>query len=390
MDKMTFASYKFKPNDVIEGLNRYFAETKAFRYRKVPLEIQNGVWTSNPDYRKDIIFTNSPPDCRTRSGRVCWAYYLICDPEEVVSAAINWLREEHDIFYTPGMEAPAEDFDVFEADKEYEEATKVVPVAKVRAALGIAEDSDIFQCIKYWRHQRETLRTELRIQKCKVTRLEGELETSKASNERAHSEMYKARGEKYDLEKKVRDILGINREVDFFEALKCAKSDMDATFRLRAEKSELSHRNTQLCKRIADIRNATGMDAGDPGDLVEFIKDMRAKLDKDQEEFCDWRGLYLDTINQRDEWKKKAEDTKAAWDADSWLKNRIVGEQRDFIMKVAEILDVTDPFVESEYKETIDKLRTIVTHPNRYKWLYENLKTCIQSDLEEAASYEED
>ena len=159
-----------------------------------------------------------------------------------------------------------EDFSVDESFKEYDEATRVVPVAKVRDALGIAEGSDIFQCIKYRNRQLENLMTELAVQKCKVTRLEGELETSKASNERAHSEMYKARGEKYELEK----------------------------------------RNAQLCKRLADIRNAAAMDAGDPGDLVEFIKDMRAKLDKDQEDFCEWRGLYLGAINKRDEWKKKA------------------------------------------------------------------------------------
>lgn len=116
MDKMTFASYKFKPSDVIEGLNRYFAETKANRYLRASLEIRNGVWTSNPDYRKDVVFTNSPPDRHTRSGHVCWNYYLICDPEEVVGVAINWLREEHDIFYTPGMKVEDNTKDVFDKD----------------------------------------------------------------------------------------------------------------------------------------------------------------------------------------------------------------------------------------------------------------------------------
>lgn len=124
MDKGTFASYKFKASDVIEGLNRYFAETKANRYRRVSLEIRRGVCYNNPDCVKDIVFTNSPPDWRTRSGRVCWGYYLICDPEEAVGVAINWLREEYDIFYTPGMETPVESFDVDEAAKEYEKATR--------------------------------------------------------------------------------------------------------------------------------------------------------------------------------------------------------------------------------------------------------------------------
>jgi hypothetical protein len=99
MDKMTFASYKFKPSDVIEGLNRYFAETRANRYRRVPLEIRRGVCYNNPDCVKDIIFTNSFRDWHTKFGRVRGKYYLICDPEEVAGVAINWLREEHDIFY---------------------------------------------------------------------------------------------------------------------------------------------------------------------------------------------------------------------------------------------------------------------------------------------------
>lgn len=124
MDKMTFASYKFKPSDVVDGLNRYFAETKAYRYLRASLEIRRGVCYNNPDCMKDIIFTNSPPDRHTRSGHVCWNHYLICDPEEVVGVAINWLREEHDIFYTPGMEVPVEDFDVYEAAREYEKETR--------------------------------------------------------------------------------------------------------------------------------------------------------------------------------------------------------------------------------------------------------------------------
>ena len=143
MDNTTFASYKFKPSDVIEGLNRYFADAKANRYRRVPLEIRNGVWTSDPDYRKDIVFTNSYSDASvtTKASERGWKYYLICDPEEVVGVAINWLRGTSDIFCEENLDA--------------------VPVAKVRDALGIAEDSDIFQCIKYRNHQLETLRTEL-------------------------------------------------------------------------------------------------------------------------------------------------------------------------------------------------------------------------------------
>ena len=101
MDKDVFKEfYQFKPSDVIKGLNRYFAETKANRYRRVPLEIRKGACFDNP---YNVLF---------------------CKPEEYVGVAINWLREEHDIFYTPGMEAPVEDFDVDAAAKEYEKATR--------------------------------------------------------------------------------------------------------------------------------------------------------------------------------------------------------------------------------------------------------------------------
>ncbi|MBR5299051.1 MAG: hypothetical protein IKU36_02240 [Bacteroidales bacterium] len=186
-------------------------------------------------------------------------YYLICDPEEVVGVAINWLREKYDIFYTPGMEVPAEDFDVDEAAKEYEKATRndVVPVAKVREALGIGEDTDIFEWIAFL----------------------------KKSNERAHSEMYKARGGKYELLKQVREILNINPEANLFDALRGARGDMDAVTRLRLESSELRHQNYNLGRRIADIRKTAGMKDDDPTDLVKYVEALR----EDSEELADHR-----------------------------------------------------------------------------------------------------
>ena len=187
--------------------------------------------------------------------------------------------------------AVKEDFSVDESFKTYEEATRkpdifceenldMVPVAKVREALGIAEDSDIFQCIKYRNHQLEDIKT-----------LRMELEMSKKSDERAHSEMYKARGEKYELEKKVRDILGINPEAEFFEALRYARGDMDATFRLRAESSELRHRNNELCRRLVDIRHAAGMEDNDPCDLVKFITLLRKDKELNDDEKFQRRKL---------------------------------------------------------------------------------------------------
>lgn len=119
----------------------------------------------------------------------------------------------------------------------------------LREALGISENADIFEAIAFL----------------------------KKSDERAHSEMYKARGEKYELLKQVREILGLNPEVNLFEALRHARGDMDATTRLRLESSELSHRNRELIRRITDIRHAAGMADDDPSDLVEYIKALREK-----------------------------------------------------------------------------------------------------------------
>lgn len=143
MNKSHFASYKFKPSDVIEGLNRYFAESKAHRYLRVPLEIKNGeVKPGNYYVLRNIVFDVSTPKIKE-----CGYYYLICDPEEVIGVAINWLREEHGIFYTPGMNEPPikdpddifrmenlketknfsitiDDFCVDDAAKEYEKETR--------------------------------------------------------------------------------------------------------------------------------------------------------------------------------------------------------------------------------------------------------------------------
>lgn len=224
MNKMTFASYKFKPCDVIEGLNRYFAESKANRYLRVPLEIKNGeVKPGNYYVIRNIVFDVSTPKIKEYGY-----YYLICDPEEVVGVAINWLREEHDIFYTPGMEAPIEDFDIDEASKEYEKATR-------------------------------------------------------------------------------RDLI-----------------------------EALQRRLYEAKRRIAE-------------------KDTRIK------------GL----------------------EADISLSKQLVKEQRAFITKVAVLLETKDPYIESEYAHAIDVLSNIVKYPNRYRWLYMNLKEGMESVLQEAEERED-
>lgn len=331
MDKGTFGSYKFKPSDVIEGLNRYFAETKAHRYLRVPLEIKNGeVKPGNYYVFRNIVFGAVP---RVKESGY---YYLICDPEEVVGMAINWLREEHDIFYAPpkadGFEAKIEPLsstfyccdsklvtetqrlqeenkklkdrvakqqkkiDSYEATlskitdimepkyagptwsetwddlveriermKETRTSEPVVPVAKVRETLGIAEDSDIFECFKYRTHQLETLRTEL---------VEARRMYHKAIEER-----------------------------------------------------------NQFGRRLMDIRKAAGMADGDPTDLVKYIEGLRKCEEEYEYLYKGYEKMYCEL--------RDAKFTK-------------LSEEKD-----------------------------------RYKWLYENLKNGVESLLQEAEERED-
>lgn len=230
MDKMTFASYKFKASDVIEGLNRYFAETKAFRYLRASLEIRRGVCFNNPDCVKDIIFGNNPPERATKAW-CCWHYYLVCDPEEVVGVAINWLREEHDIFYTPWMRVPVEDFDVDEAAKEYEKETR--------------------------KDLKETLQRRLHEAKRRIIALEA-----------GHAEKSKI------IDRQVARIRDLEKELAEKDTrIKGLEADIAITNRSVKEQ-------TKLRRRLADIRKAAGMADGDPTDLVKYVEALREKAEE--------------------------------------------------------------------------------------------------------------
>jgi hypothetical protein len=338
MDKDTFASYKFKPGDVIEGLNRYFAAKRYLRDEPKSLEIRRGVCYSNPDCVKDIIFSNDPPERTTKAWR-CWNYYLVCDPEEVVGVAINWLREEHDIFYTPGMEVPGEDFDVDEAAKEYEKATRkdilceenldVVPVARVREALGIAEDSDIFQCIKYRNNKLETLRTEL------------------AESRRMHH-------------------------------------------------NDIDERN-KFGRRLMEIRKASGMADDDHGDLVNYIETLR-KCEEEYEYlykqyermYCELRDAKFTNLSEeRDHYKWLYEN----------LKNEILKVYREIFDcsngdpegSDAEVLqDILTEYQRClKLKDVAEEKSIRYSELDRYKWLYMNLKYGVESVLQEAEEKED-
>lgn len=72
-----FGEYNFKPSDVIAGLNKFYEFTE-----------------SHKDYRYAafVIYTTEP-------SKTMWTFSKSRVPD-----AITWLREECDIFYTPGMD----------------------------------------------------------------------------------------------------------------------------------------------------------------------------------------------------------------------------------------------------------------------------------------------
>ena len=78
---MDFKDYGFKPADVVKGLNEYYEKRK------------KGV------YGTFIV--------RTGTDRLGETSYM--NPAVYVKEAIDWLRDEHDIFYTPGLEVSEPD-----------------------------------------------------------------------------------------------------------------------------------------------------------------------------------------------------------------------------------------------------------------------------------------
>ena len=73
---MDFKDYGFKTADVVKGLNEYYEKRKKDR---------------------DSTFI-----VRTGTDRIGETYYM--NQDVYIKEAIDWLRDEHDIFYTPGIE----------------------------------------------------------------------------------------------------------------------------------------------------------------------------------------------------------------------------------------------------------------------------------------------
>lgn len=268
MDKGTFASYKFKPSDVIEGLNRYFAGTKAYRYRRVSLEIRNGeVKLGNYYVIRNIVFDVNP------KFRGYEDYYIIkgleadiiCDPEEVVGVAINWLREEHDIFYTPGMEVPVEDFDVDEAVREYEKATRKDRVEELRGSW-----SDIIAAL-----QKRLSDTKRRI----VALEEGHAEKSKIIDRQVarikdlEKQLHEAE-ERFDSSKKAYESLKEFRD-SVCEILDIPYSMADDQEQILKEIHDFADRYYELRDFRADICGVLDID----GTLTETIYKLKNRLD---------------------------------------------------------------------------------------------------------------
>lgn len=86
---MDFKDHGFKPADVVKGLNEYYEKRKKDR---------------------DSTFI-----VRTGTDRIGETYYM--NPEVYVKEAINWLRDECNIFYTPGMKLEDGTKDIFDTPR---------------------------------------------------------------------------------------------------------------------------------------------------------------------------------------------------------------------------------------------------------------------------------
>lgn len=336
MDKMTFASYKFKASDVIEGLNRYFAESKVFLC-KVPLEIKNGtVKPGNYYVFRNIVFNAYVPKIKELGY-----YYLICDPEEIVGVAINWLREEHDIFYTPGMEAPFEDFDVDEAAKEYEKATR----------------KDLKEALQ---EENKKLKKKVAEQQKKIDSYEATL--SKITDIMEPKYAGPTWSETWD------DMVErIKRMKEKVETLEAENADWMNSFK-KAQDSR-----SAFCKKLKEALN---VDYRYPGSFPKMEEDILAEVARLKAEHDDARGLSL-KIDDLEESIAEKDIHIEGLEADRYLSKRIVKEQREFITKVAELLKTKDPYIESEYEAVINVLSNIIRHPNLHRWRYNDLKNEI-------------
>lgn len=129
-----------------------------------------------------------------------------------------------------------------------------VDVNCVREALGIGKDSEsnIFEWIAFL----------------------------KKSNERSHSEMYKARGEKHEFEKKIREALGIVDEyADLIGLARKLKEDNDLL-------EEVHANNISMLKDYAKLGLELGIGSGDAESIKDYIDSLKKERDQLKEK-CD-------------------------------------------------------------------------------------------------------
>lgn len=494
MDKITFASYKFKPSDVIEGLNRYFAETKANRYRRVPpLEIKKG----EVKYGfRNIVFDVNVPKVKEYGY-----YYVIYDPEEVVGVAINWLREEHDIFYAPpkadGFEAKIEPLSstfyccdsklVTETQKLQEENKKLKKkVAEQQKKIdsyesALSKITDIMEP-KYagpaWSETWDDLVVRIRWMKEKVETLEAAKTDWRDSFEKAQDsrsafckklkeelnvdyrypgcfpkmeedillEIKRLKTEHDDvrglslkieeLEEQLREKTGENlvirdNMVKYFEDLAqgrqkalsnlryeilkvyreifdCSNGDPEGTdaevlqdilteykrtLELKDVAEEKAVKYKELAREnldmvpVARVREALGI--AEDSDIFECFKYRTHQVETLRTELAGARRMYHNAVEERNRFGRRLADIrKAAGIADD--------DQTDLVEYVAMLRASKETYkhlytkYEKMYCELRDaKFDKLSEERDRYKWLYENLKNGMESVLQEAEEKED-
>lgn len=415
MDKMTFASYKFKPNDIIEGLNRYFAETKAFRYRKVSLEIQNGeVKPGNYYVLRNIVFATDVPKVKEYGY-----YYLICDPEEVVRVAINWLREECDIFYTPGMKIGNEDpvdLDIFD-NPRYRFLSELSSELGIRTIVGpgnVEKTEDaIMSAVKRRNDELKNFRSH-QIDE------EGEEEARKeflrklrcyrdtCSNSKAIKERDAANDALFELRAKIREVyrevFGCSMEIDYGNT--SALNDILKEFKFQKklkekaeEKAASNKMELQQCRayileiyrEIFDCSNGDpeGSDKETLNDILEEYRNVYSALDDATDNLCRANTSLSNLKRQYEDEKKLVSRVRA--ERDSNKARRTV-----FLDKLAKILDVSygSGFIPAKEQDILRAVETLSENYNATSRVledkckdYDNLDALYKSSLKLLGEY---
>lgn len=251
---------------------------------------------------------------------------------------------------------------------------RYVDVNSVKEALGIAEDSDIFQCIKRRNSQLEILRTEVAI---------------------ARRNYHKAIEERNQFGKRLADIRKAAGMADgdptdlvkYVGALREASEELAdhrvAEGWLRKDNSDLAIDAANLQKQLRDLRydilkvyrEIFDCSDGDPeGTDKETLRDILTEYKRclelknvAEEKTIKYKELARENEEQAAKYRDTAKENRVQWNN---TKAQLQWAQKENL----------------EWVKRYEKLKSEL---DRYKWLYGNLKNGVESVLQEAEEKED-